>query len=252
MNIENKQNQHSKRNCKPHYHNPALKKSAFGAVFIFAGLALLGFNTGLFPEQYRWVVFSWQSLLIVIGFINIVGNFHYIGGSIVILIGSYFMVQDYGNLNLRLFDWVLPILLILLGFMFITRRFHAIRHYRHRERIEKDINLGIMNDYNIFNGSKQKIVNDNFKGGSSTNIFGGCELDFSNSQLADGDNFLDVTCIFGGMTLKVPEDWNIEFRVNPLFGGINDKRYTVQGMTYDSNKKLIISGTLVFGGMEIE
>lgn len=188
-----------------HYYNPFLKKLVVGAVFILAGVALLGFNMGFFPEEYRWIVFSWQTLLMVIGFISIVGSAHIIGGSVLIFIGAYFMLQDYAHLHLNLLDWALPALLIIIGISFLSRRlfyrFHNHPHI-HRTRFSKNIDANMVNDYNIFNGSKQKIYSENFQGGSSTNIFGGCELDFTNSQLAEGENYFDITCIFGGMTLK--------------------------------------------------
>jgi predicted membrane protein len=73
------------------------------------------------------------------------------------------------------------------------------------------------------------------------------------AKLAPGENYIDVFCMFGGMKLAVPEGWNVKIRVTSLFGGFSDKqRFRTTEANIDTSSKLIIKGTVIFGGGEIK
>jgi hypothetical protein len=55
--------------------------------------------------------------------------------------------------------------------------------------------------------------------------------------------------VFGGTKLIVPPHWDVKTELVTIFGGIEDKRHIASKI--DSSKVLIIQGTTVFGGIEI-
>jgi predicted membrane protein len=94
-------------------------------------------------------------------------------------------------------------------------------------------------------------MEEQFRGGRIENIFGGSELDFRSSKLADGEHILEITSVFGGITMIVPSDWNIAIEMENVMGGFVDKRRTLQ-TTIANAPRLIIKGSSVFGGGEIK
>src|SRR5579859_3616062 len=72
---------------------------------------------------------------------------------------------------------------------------------------------------------------------------------------SDFEVTLEITCIFGGVESRVPERWNVHFRSIPVLGGYSDKtRLSAapsQDSTNEKRKTLIITGAVIFGGVEI-
>jgi predicted membrane protein len=80
-------------------------------------------------------------------------------------------------------------------------------------------------------------------------MFGGVEIDLSQADI-NGTVVIDATQIFGGMKLLVPANWELKSDAVAIFGGVDDKRMISQ--TYDGNKKLLITGFVMFGGIDIK
>jgi predicted membrane protein len=103
----------------------------------------------------------------------------------------------------------------------------------------------------VFGGSKEKIDYTGFKGGEVNCVFGGIELNLSDSRLAEGIHTLELNTIFGGIVLFVPLDWNIEIRQTQVFGNFVDNR-PKPGFEISENSTLILQVASVFGGGEIK
>jgi predicted membrane protein len=97
---------------------------------------------------------------------------------------------------------------------------------------------------------EQVILDPEFKGGYIETVFGGMDLDLRRTSLPEGETFLNIKAVFGGVEIKAPAEWFIEIRTNSSFGGVSDERYKSQNI--DFSKKLIITGEAVFGGITIE
>ena len=69
----------------------------------------------------------------------------------------------------------------------------------------------------------------------------------------DDEAVLEVSCIFGGVELRVPETWYVHSRSLPVFGGFEDKtrQPKVDPPAGTKRKTLIVTGVVVFGGVEI-
>ena len=142
---------------------------------------------------------------------------------------------------------------VAIGLFIIFRR----RGYRYFRQQVSSVNTdyedkNVIDEVNFFGGGNRVINSDNFKGGSVVSLFGGSEVNLLNCKLAEGNNVLDVTFIFGGSTFIVPQDWKIDIDVFAIFGGFGDKRRKDPNMVYDDSKTLVLKGFVLFGGGEIK
>jgi hypothetical protein len=107
-----------------------------------------------------------------------------------------------------------------------------------------------LDDVAVFGGGDRIIASQQFKGGKITYIFGGSKLDFTQAKLAPGRSQLDMTMIFGGTKLIIPEGWDVKIEINSVFGGFSDKRVKSIVVT-ESDRTLVLTGVALFGGGEI-
>ena len=238
----------------PGFHNSDInsnRKITFGIILIFAGLLFLLNTIGLISFKIAHVVFSFPFFLLVIGILILVNSSKRVLGGILSGVGIFFLLPrifpniDYGP------NLVLPVLLISLGIYVIFK--HTQRKGdKYKKYIEENIDRDMIEDVAIFGGGNKVINSDNFKGGSITAIFGGSEIDLSNCKLAEGTNVIEIVAIFGGTTIIVPKEWNIQLNVTPLFGGFSNKAYKIPNLEIDKSKTLVIKGVAIFGGGEIK
>jgi len=225
----------------------------FALILIAVGALFLLDNLNLYDFHLPWWVFSWKTILILIG-AAMLGSGRK-SGLVLLIIGGAFLLPDIFDFIPRLYlrTWW-PLILILLGIVILVRRSGSADRRQYSSDPSESETLGISKDYldevSILGGSNQHISSESFKGGKVTSILGGNEIDFRNSKLAAGTHIIDVVTIFGGSTFIVPEDWDIKLDVNSILGGVGDKRSSIpEG---DGNSLLIIKGIAMFGGLEIK
>jgi hypothetical protein len=240
-----------------------------GLIVVAVGFFLLmdRLDVIFFPYWF----FSWPVLLIVIGLvIGIKKNFKSVGWLILVLIGAFFLLDEIPGFE-YLRRYSLPIGVIIVGFFLVFRAsvFRGIDSDRDKRRVSPDGSstarateifssneqhgAGSSDDYidltTVFGGIKKKIFSKSFKGGQTTNFFGGTELDLTQADI-DGDVVLDVVQAFGGVKLIVPSNWELKSELTSILGGIDDKR-SVPTSAVTNNKRLIITGTCIFGSIDI-
>lgn len=215
-------------------------------LIIFGGLALLStlghlqFNI----QEY----FSIALIPIIIG-IQMLINRNFPSGIALIFVGLIIYIPKLLTPEqVDIFHKIkIPLILILLGAYFLFKElFNTQKHLL-------PINQGISEaDYieenNIFSGSSKNYATQSFRGGKINCIMGGSELDLSSAKMISPAE-LQVSCIMGGIELKIPRDWNVQAKISPILGGIEDKG---GNSIIDPNKILTITGTIVMGGVEIK
>ena len=81
-------------------------------------------------------------------------------------------------------------------------------------------------------------------------FMGGAEFNFGKADIERRAE-LDVTVIMGGVKLIVPQNWDVELNTTNILGGVDDKRRG-HGATIENTKKLVLTGTVIMGGVEIK
>jgi hypothetical protein len=107
----------------------------------------------------------------------------------------------------------------------------------------------------IFGSSKTGSVSPSggapteFKGGSAMAVFGGCEVDLRHAVLPEGGvAVVDVFAMFGGIEIRVPDEWQVVNRGNAILGGFENKSRPLPG----SSRRLVVTGTAIMGGVEVK
>ncbi len=204
-----------------------------GALFVMRNYEILDF-----PYEY----FTWEYFFILIGVLFLFLSRNKAAGFVFIAIGLFNLVPEL---------W--PLLLVLIGLYIIYGR---TRHNKQKDESAETEQSKSSTDYvesvSIFGGGSKIINSDNFKGGSIVSIFGGSEINLTNSKLAEGENNIEITAVFGGTTLTVPSDWNVVIDVLPIFGGFSDKRMKDPNKKIQEGRTLLLKGVVLFGGGEIK
>ncbi len=227
-------------------------KFIIGILLVIAGFILILKKTTVLPEPLDHfiddIIFSWQMLLIVIGVISLISSDNKTPGIVLIAVGGFFMIPELFTDFFRSFNFFWPALFIVIGVVLLINSRRIVKKLDYTTGTKAD-----MIDYvNIFSGAERQLITNNFLGGKITSIFGGGEVDLTKSSLAPGDNVIEITCIFGGTTIVVPENWNVIITVTPILGGFTDSRRIGSDVIKDATRSLTISGTVIFGGGEIK
>lgn len=243
---------------------------------LFAGLFIIGAGSLFLAREMgiyipSWV-FTWQIFLIVFGMFAVLkSGFRSIGGLIMMAIGASFLMRDYlPEYNFSHLLWPVVIILFGLFIMFRPRRGcppgrrmyrHRFRHYMHEQKWQQEKSQwqqptpssASSDDYleitSVFSGVKKNIITKNFKGGEITCVCGGGEVNFTQSDIEEKAE-LEVTAVLGGVRLIVPAHWEIKSEITAFLGGVEDKR-PVHKEVMASPKTLVLKGTAVLGGIEI-
>lgn len=223
-----------------------------GIFLILAGLILMVKKSTVLPEPLdRFIdeiIFSWQMLLVVIGVITLISSDNKTPGIVMVAVGGFFMIPELFTDFFRSFNFFWPAIFIVIGVVLLinSKRLGKTLDY-------KTTNKADYIDYvNIFSGAERQVITENFQGGKITSIFGGGEVDLTRSSLAPGENVIEITCIFGGTTIIVPDNWSVILDVTPVLGGFSDSRKLRGDVIKDNTRSLILRGTVIFGGGEIK
>ncbi len=237
------------------------KNQIIGVLVLVIGGLLLLKQLGIFFPVW---LFTWPMILIAIGVvIGVNHGFRNVSSLILILIGGYFLARNYLALPFEVEKFLLPVGLIILGLYLLANRKRKGAEFweGHFDRFDRGVRTGkpklkmeekhldYINEESIFCGTKKRVVSKSFKGGEITTIFGGTDLDLTHADM-ESPAQLEVNVVFGGLKLIVPAHWDVQLGVSTIAAGIEDKRFLHQG-PIDEGKKLMLSGAVVFGGIEI-
>ena len=82
-------------------------------------------------------------------------------------------------------------------------------------------------------------------------MFGGAEVDLRDAAISDEGAALDLSAIFGGIELYVPQNTHVEVTGIPIFGGWENKMRR-RANDDDTLTVLKVNCLAVFGGVEIK
>jgi predicted membrane protein len=223
-----------------------------GIFLIGLGIVFLLDRIGIIPHQYRNLIFSWQSLLIFVGVVSMFKTHARFPGLILILVGAGFMLPNIMDIPFNISRLIFPVILILVGVGLVLKTRNQTRPHVFHSGTETVNGSERIEEVAIFGGGKRVISSQNIRGGVITAIFGGIELDMSDAELSDEGAVIEITCIFGGTTIIVKPEWDVQLQVASILGGFSDKRKVYKQTEPNNGKKLIIKGAAIFGGGELK
>jgi hypothetical protein len=215
----------------------------FGLLVIGSGLLFTLDNLGyVHAEDY---VRFWPLGLIAIGGLKLWQTQHgsgSIAGFFFIIVGVWLLLEELAVLRIHFKDlW--PLLLVLLGSYLVWQGFSVRARGGPAAAGHAMVSaMAILGSVNRASSSKA------FRGADLTAIMGGCELDLRHAAV-NGDAVIDVFALWGGIEIRVPEDWIIDSRIVPLMGGVEEKISQQPG---DPIHRVTLRGFVIMSGIEIK
>lgn len=215
-----------------------------GLLIIAVGLIFTLDNMGI--ADVRSYLRYWPAGLIAIGLLKLQqtrGGDGAFGGLLFIAGGAWLLLESLEIVHVSIWDmW--PMVLVFFGASMVWQ---GIRGRSCRANPTTDASatvsgLAVLGGFTHGNNSR------NFKGGDLTAIMGGCVIDLRQAAI-DGEAVIDVFAMWGGIELRVPEDWSVSGRVMPLLGGFENKTRPPQGAVAH---RLVVRGFAIMGGIEVK
>lgn len=212
----------------------------FGALILLVGIVLLADTTGLYDT--RPLLDYVPSLFVLLGLYAFVrSGFRNIFGPLVIVVlaGTWQLVE------LEVVEWsevssFWPLFLVIFGLSIIVGQYRSRPSKSGSSRVS---------GFGFFGGSQKRVTTSDFESANLSALFGGAELDLRDAGLAEQPAHVSCIALFGGVEVHVPEEWNVEMDVLPIFAGASDERMRVE-RDHDE-VDLVVSGFAAFGGVEV-
>jgi len=232
-----------------------------GGLIVLIGLLILLDNMGIirFHDVWRY----WPVLLIVLGVSKILESHApagYVWGGVITLAGALLLLD---NLDIVVFDFNLiwPLLLIAFGLSMLLRSMDRKRYLESATSApgtapgsatgSGPIEGSTCDAYAVFGGSKRRISTQDFRGGDAVAVFGGVEFDLRGAGMTVDQAVIDVNVVCGGLEVRVPDSWTIINRAVTIFGGVEDKTMQSKAEPNAKSPHLVITGSVVFGGISL-
>ncbi len=218
----------------------------WGALLVTAGIALLLDHLGIITigSIFRF----WPMIIVFFGVGHLLTPSNRTWGAILIVVGTLFQLNSLGITHVHFADlWPLAIIAVGLILMWGALKGPSL------PKSSAD-SPDMFNAVAIFSGCERRVKSQNFKGGRATSIFGGVELDLRDAKIEGDEATIEVNCIFGGAEIRVPDSWNVNSKSIPILGGFSDKTHisSAEDPAGGKRKTLVVTGVVVFGGVEID
>lgn len=208
-----------------------------GLLLITVGVALLLQSAGFAESETIWGVF-WPVVLIGVGLLSWKSNPRiWLGPLVIVLIGVMFLLDNLELVQNSWWNYFWPAVIILIGLRILLGR---SRHTR------PDKTQDARQSFAAFSGVDRQVVGP-FTSGDITAAFGGVKLDLRQAEIQEGAS-LNAFAAFGGCEIIVAKNVKVQTNVLPLFGGASDKTSPENS----ASKTLRVTGTALFGGIEIK
>ena len=223
--------------------SPAASQLLMGILIIAVGFLFTLDNLGI-AHAWNYLRY-WPAGLIALGLVKLWdsregygGGF---GGFVITLIGLWLLLESAVDIRISFGDmW--PMLLVFVGGYLVWRGLTGQR------RLAAADDHAIVSAMAILSGVNRGNNSPAFRGGDLTAIMGGCEIDLRQAAI-NGAAMIDVFAVWGGIEIRVPEDWTVIFHVTPLLGGVEDKTRPSLG---SAEHRLTVRGVVVMGSVEVK
>jgi predicted membrane protein len=225
-----------------------MERNAKLSPHLVLGLCAIGLGIFLTLDNLHIVNFGdiwrfWPAILIVVGIVQVLwaGTTAGLGtGVILAAAGALLLLDNLHYLRFSIFDYW-PLILVVVG---ASMAWQAMEGSRVSSAGAGDAVSG----FALLSGVVRSCNSQNFRGGDLTSIMGGCEIDLRQASIAEGEAVLQTLAFWGGVEIKVPEDWSVRSSVLPLLGGFEDSTRPPKD---GSKKTLFIKGFAIMGGIEV-
>lgn len=224
-----------------------VSKVLLALVVIAVGVLMLVNN--FYWHRHIGIGDLWPLLLVLFG-VSLLGQarkpWQFVDGGALIVLGLLIFeshVHLIPSIHFRFWSlW--PLILVYIGLRIL---FWQPWHIPHSEVDKDSFDIAA-----IFGGGEYKFQGRTLKGGAVRAVFGGCNLDFRDAEMAGDSIVINCFAAFGGIDIRVPMNWGVTVKGVPILGGIDNKasgKPVANGMPA---KTLILEATVILGGIEVK
>ena len=216
---------------------------AAGVIFALNSLDIT--NIDVFFEGW------WTLFIIIPCTISLFTDRHNIVGNLFgIALGVFLLLCARGILSYSMiWKLLLPIIVVVIGLNMLLKGLFG-RKDRDDDDDDDDDDDEASHDVHTANAifSAHRVNYDGmvFHSAELNVIFGGAQLDLRNA-IIEGDCTVRANCIFGGITVLVPENVNVKVNSSNIFGGCSNKTTDHPGA-----HTIYITSNGIFGGTSIK
>lgn len=240
-----------RRDMKQYQEHRQKNRVLFGITLAIVGAVLMLRTMGLFHFSLE---FSWPWILIIIGALSgIKHRFQNNGWWILILVGIANLTPQFMIMGKPSTHFVWPAIIIIAGLAIALRPRRSKEDCRPMGKINSTINTESTINIDVtFGGRKEVVTSKDFKGGTVSATFAGCELNLTQADFTEPSIVIDCRVSFGGVEIIVPSHWEVQNDISPSFGSVEDERTIQTATTADTKKILILRGSCSFGSIELK
>lgn len=217
----------------------------WGVVLIVAGIifalnALDVTNIDIFFDGW------WTLFIILPSTIGIFTQKDRVGNIIGVIIGILLLLCCQNILSFGLlWKLLIPAIIVIVGVKLI---FGSVFDKKVKEAVEKLNKSGDPKQGTaVFSGCNIDFRGEPFDGANLTAVFGGIKCDLREA-IIEQDCIIEVSAIFGGIDLFLPDNVNVKINTTSIFGGVANKKHKAE----NASVTVYISGSCMFGGVDIK
>jgi hypothetical protein len=220
-------------------------QAVFGLIVIVVGVLFTLDNLNMI-DAVTYLQY-WPAALVALGLAKLWQAWRdhtgWIAGALLTAIGAWMLVEHISYIRIDVSD-VWPLAFVALGAYLVWR---GVGRSSAARPVDSEAHLSAVA---IVSGIKRASNAPTFSGGDLTAIMGGCEIDLRQASIPPGTTaVIDVFAFWGGIEMRVPENWSVETRATPLLGGVEDQ---TRAPNAAGSPRLEIRGTVIMGGIVIK
>lgn len=195
---------------------------------------------------------GWWTLFIIIPCtVGLFTDRNNISGNLIgIALGVFLMLCARGILQYSMiWKLLLPIFVVAIGLKIFFRGLFGRKDGEdddddddEEEKADSDVHTANA----IFSAHRVNYDGMVFRSAELNVIFGGAQLDLRNA-IIEGDCNVRANCIFGGITILVPENVNVKVNGSSIFGGTSN-----QTTDHPGAHTIYVKGNSIFGGVSVK
>ncbi|HEY7112556.1 MAG TPA: DUF5668 domain-containing protein [Thermoanaerobaculia bacterium] len=109
----------------------------------------------------------------------------------------------------------------------------------------------VLSEFALMGGGELVVHSQDFRGGEVTAIMGGFEIDLRGAAIAGDSATIEIFTLFGGIELKVPQEWYVVLQGTPILGMFANTAKPLPASSAP-RKTLILKGAAIMGGVEVK
>lgn len=228
---------------------PITPRLILGLTLILIGIVFTLDQMGVIDNAWALLQF-WPVVVIVAGVSKVLwpgSSTSRVTGLLLIAVGAWLLLEQLDVVHVSFWNYW-PLLIVFIGLRIVWRGFMG-----RGAEVASD-GASTVNAVAVMGGTTRRSTSEDFRGGDMIAFMGGCEIDLTGARIAEPPAVIDAFAFWGGVEIRVPEDWIVIVKGIPLLGGYEDNTHRVRTPPVPGlpPQELVVKGFAIMGGVEVK